>query len=933
MINNFDLRLYLLLLPLIEPDAAPLFEELSQQNSSTAYRNYIDGEFIRKLFPIILRKQQIHNLDEVKLLLKKFYSYDEIKKFSHIHQFYMNHLKKITSLFLTHRNGKVALKYWRSKTNQTDEDSILGSYQGLHKVQLWNTLNRMFPVDLLVIMYLLSNKMLDEMYLVSYHGIVALEDVSLDQILSKGLAETHMHLNAGGHFQNVWQSLMSPPRLSTPKEEKTQYIHAFTGSATDIRKQTAQAIVIRILLAGYLKYRSTPTNLISEFCNEFFNNEKQVSLLTPLFHGTIELEDWSISQYNELFEWLQIQFVTSPPTDLIENKQDIWTPLAQKDKIFHLLQPLNNYTTPENIFLFRAVRYVQIENVNDTDFAKLLWRYLRIKHTIFQMFVQGNQIKGLDYFKEFFSRLSMPDKYWSEGSRSVKSERYKLLLHSQLQNSYLRKLEVRISPPIKKQDKELVKRELAKMLDPLLHAYKELVCDSKNSNSLDHESVSSQTIGASIGMLGIIFHFIKLEDEQGIEKCWVDGLLNKGEISAKLYFQQLRHQYQIQMEAIRELREEIEFLSDYIVGIDAAGAEHNLEPWVLAPIYQLARNSSTHKIIHGSSPYRRIKNLGLTYHVGEDFRHLISGLRHIDEVIEHYQFHSGDRIGHAIALGLTVKDWFSKHRVVTLPRMEHLENLLWMWGLHKDVALSKTIDIAYIERQILQVAQEIFNTTAGLTVFNLWKAYQSKFSFLETDSTYNATFEPSKESNNHIFCPYIQTDNMWDDKKLSYAHHCKCYLNSMIEPIHVEVKYEDMIVMEEIQNIIKLKVSREGIIIESNPSSNHTIGEIESLFQHHIQELRQRGLNSHHETEHGIMVTINTDDPIIFNTNINNEYAYIYYALLDRGYAREDILSWIDKVRELGYRTSFIDSSPRDENKISMELELIMNQLKAKYID
>ena len=57
--------------------------------------------------------------------------------------------------------------------------------------------------------------------------------------------------------------------------------------------------------------------------------------------------------------------------------------------------------------------------------------------------------------------------------------------------------------------------------------------------------------------------------------------------------------------------------------------------------------------------------------------------------------------------------------------------------------------------------------------------------------------------------------------------------------------------------------------------------------------------------------TNNTDDPIVFNTSIDNELAYIYYLLVHKKYKKERVLKWIDKIRENSLESSFI-------NKIKM---------------
>ena len=54
------------------------------------------------------------------------------------------------------------------------------------------------------------------------------------------------------------------------------------------------------------------------------------------------------------------------------------------------------------------------------------------------------------------------------------------------------------------------------------------------------------------------------------------------------------------------------------------------------------------------------------------------------------------------------------------------------------------------------------------------------------------------------------------------------------------------------------------------------------------------------------MVTVNSDDPAVFHTNVENELAYIYYAAEYSGNPKEVILSWIDQIRQNGMEASFI---------------------------
>ena len=80
-----------------------------------------------------------------------------------------------------------------------------------------------------------------------------------------------------------------------------------------------------------------------------------------------------------------------------------------------------------------------------------------------------------------------------------------------------------------------------------------------------------------------------------------------------------------------------------IKGVDAAASEFDTPPEVFAPIFSQLRNS-------------RVVN-HFTFHAGEDFYHILSGLRTIYETVDFLDFSHGDRIGHASATGTDVNTW------------------------------------------------------------------------------------------------------------------------------------------------------------------------------------------------------------------------------------------------------------------------------------
>lgn len=109
-----------------------------------------------------------------------------------------------------------------------------------------------------------------------------------------------------------------------------------------------------------------------------------------------------------------------------------------------------------------------------------------------------------------------------------------------------------------------------------------------------------------------------------------------------------------------------------------------------------------------------------------------------------------------------------------------------------------------------------------------------------------------------------------------------------------------------IQKYLIQKVEYLGIYVETNPTSNTAINGEQGLFSHYILNLNSEGLLDETQKTNAVMVTVNTDDPIVFNTSIENELSYIYYLLVHKKYKKERVLKWIDKIRQNSLESSFV---------------------------
>ena len=111
----------------------------------------------------------------------------------------------------------------------------------------------------------------------------------------------------------------------------------------------------------------------------------------------------------------------------------------------------------------------------------------------------------------------------------------------------------------------------------------------------------------------------------------------------------------------------------------------------------------------GSRGIEGVPPLRTTVHAGEDFVHLLTGLRRLDEAIRHLGLEEGDRIGHGMALGLDPTTWFERIGRVVQTREERLLDLVWEWNFyaksHADVGSGR---LSYLRSNIARLGEQVF---------------------------------------------------------------------------------------------------------------------------------------------------------------------------------------------------------------------------------
>lgn len=128
--------------------------------------------------------------------------------------------------------------------------------------------------------------------------------------------------------------------------------------------------------------------------------------------------------------------------------------------------------------------------------------------------------------------------------------------------------------------------------------------------------------------------------------------------------------------------------SRWLRGLDVAGDENLTKTEIYAPALRWLREGLSAKAMQEPSS----SGLHLSIHCGEDYAHPLSGMRHIDETVRFCDMRSGDRLGHALAIGISAHDWIKAQGEILLPVEEHFDNLVWAW--HYASILSDRLPLA-----------------------------------------------------------------------------------------------------------------------------------------------------------------------------------------------------------------------------------------------
>lgn len=536
-----------------------------------------------------------------------------------------------------------------------------------------------------------------------------------------------------------------------------------------------------------------------------------------------------------------------------------------------------------------------------------LYLYLLLKAQFRNELIQVNGRVG---FRNFVAYQDRKGDFW-DCLQEYEAEALRLSVMGSMQSGAVQSLEMRVAPKMT----AAANMQSIKLLDELIHMAEREHPEKRILQPQGKESAF------------YVLHFIKKRDDfRQPERFGVFTPRNAD----------VRRAVRRQAKAIASALARSSYFCSRIRGIDAANVEIGCRPETFATEFRFLRQFIP------AQPYRggwRAKtwfpDIHVTYHAGEDFLDLVDGMRAIDEAVRFLAFQRGDRIGHALALGVEPAIHYGfKGRNIVLPKQVRLDDLVWV--LYRGGELGLELDSSSrwkLQNEAEHLLMDIYGAWMEQVRYRYTLGEYYQMWQLRGDApdlySYTGFRTPGRVYANPCERFYLQEQkglsayrSQRPIARLYYGYHFDNAIKkkgTQVVSTQIEGWYEAIV--QELQVQLQRDLSSKGIGIECNPSSNCLIGTFGKYENHPIFRFNRAYLDADNGMKSGspqLSVSINTDDQGVFDTSLENEYALLADALRQcdvsgrRIYTEDQIYLYLDHIRELGnlqtFRSGFHDS-------------------------
>lgn len=756
----------------------------------------------------------------------------------------------------------------------------------------WHDLTSNLGEDLFTTSYLAAKDVMQKVdrRFFNWKDIISHDNAALGNIFEKRMIDLHYHLYGSIFvFDLNWLSLMNDV---TDRQDSFRKIfdylrapHIINSSevSNSLYNKVMKAASIRLLLFWYLN-----PNVDDTFVESYYRSTIGMLGIDEDLLMNSKLLELS-NRVNVARMMKGYRFGTQGNTqknilDYAISADIMLSSAGESEYIYSVL-------AGERFLMYRMFKRI-FESTADSGMATLFYIYLLIKSEFRNEIVQLNDSVGFANFADYQGRKVLFLKENSAYSEIVPQ----VAIGSSLCDSQ-KYLEARISPKGSKEG-------LQKTLEGI-------------DKSLRNGNLASCKTEVLDKRYSIILHFIKRNDKEKQKAVQLHR-------DSSLYYRHYGLRNEIKKQAMA-LKNWLKMCSELdkdsrVVGIDAASSEIMCRPEVFGQVFRYLKY-----YVPTSAYNSKDKELGFTFHVGEDFLDIVDGLRAVRESILFLNLENRDRLGHALVLGTDVEKYYRKRGYyISMSKQTLLDNIVWLYfegsccdGFNRiavklKALYSKYFDDIYGKCKIMDGDHVL--TPNIEDYYNAWllrgdnpecyknpqKEYENRLTSYWGIYALNESEAVSKARKN-IKARFLYYFYHYDE--YVYKEGCKC------DQIKLDEDY--IYVIRQLQAKLLDEVEMKHISIETNPTSNYRIGDFERYDEHPILYFFNYGLEHEDIAPHSITVSINTDDKGVFSTSLEREFSVMAAALEKKSLVEKDgnsprrIYDWLDRIREMGFEMRF----------------------------
>lgn len=443
--------------------------------------------------------------------------------------------------------------------------------------------------------------------------------------------------------------------------------------------------------------------------------------------------------------------------------------------------------------------------------------------------------------------------------------------------------------------------------------------DPRSARSSPAERLTQPDPAAKRPGLRLHVHFLREEQHRAPEAALVAPRPRWAGLRAKLVDQ---------AEALRIVMDTDQY-GPLIAAIDVASSELAAPAEVFAPAFAALRRPGrlqrAEALPDGQRSHVGQAVVSVSVHAGEEFEHLVGGMRQIDEHIRFLHLRKGDRLGHALAVGIDPADWRgSSVGGITVAKQARLDDLVWL-----DRKLTYLPTWSHL---CLRIRDEISALCGELygqgfdppTLYEAWKLRElDPFGFNRGEPKPEPEAEPrlrprprEAERGEHQLYPGPWAGLRREGRERLAAASREARLLWEAYTFHPEVRAggeERLDVrldptmdapLRAVQEHMLRKIVRRDLCIEACPSSNLAIGMLGRIAKHPIfRWLPVRA--AERCAVPTLRVLVGSDDPAVFHTELVHEYALLAEAARELGHSPAEVRDWLELLRKNAEDMSF----------------------------